>query len=77
MKSILTFIYDGKISVQTENVLEIFGAAKKFKIEELEKQIIDKMGEYMTTNNFIGFYVATKDGNWNEKNFDVLTFMIG
>jgi hypothetical protein len=76
MQSILAFIYEGKISVKPENVVEIFSSTKKFKIEEVEKQIIDRMGEYIIIDNFIGFYVATKNGNWNEKNIDVLTFMI-
>jgi hypothetical protein len=77
IKSILDYIYEVKFSVQPENAVEIFGAAKKFKIEELENHIMENMVRYICFDNFIGFYIATKDDKWKDKTAEVLDFMIG
>jgi hypothetical protein len=76
MKSILDFMYEGRIAVQPKNSVEVFNAAKKFQVKELEDHVMNNMEKYMTVDNFIGFYVATKDGIWKKKKTDVLKFMI-
>jgi hypothetical protein len=76
MKVILDFIYEGKVNVDSANAIKVLNAAKKFKIGGLEKQIMENAKEYLSIENFIGFYVATKDEMWKEKTAEVLEFMI-
>jgi hypothetical protein len=77
MKSILDFIYEGKIFVQPENAVEILNAAKKFEISALQNYIMENMDKLICFDNIVGFYIATKNKMWNVKTDAVLTFIIG
>jgi hypothetical protein len=76
MKSILDFFYEGEAKVASEIAIDVLNAAKKFKINELENHIMENMLKLICFNNFIGFYVATKDDKWKKKTVVVVNFMI-
>jgi hypothetical protein len=38
---------------------------------------MENMVRYICFDNFIGFYIATKDDKWKDKTAEVLDFMIG
>jgi hypothetical protein len=66
MEKVLELFYFGKFKFDAKDVNDLFDLARKFKIPVLKKYLLNHIEE-INIDNFLAFYIASKEENMENK----------
>jgi hypothetical protein len=77
MAKVVSFLYSGTLDGAAEDVPALLKVAGKLKIAVLRNYLMKNAKELMNVQNFLAYYVATKEENCEEVKKEALRFFAG
>jgi hypothetical protein len=77
MDKVMNFLYTGKLTLDPDDVIDVMGCAKRFKIPVLKKYLIQNSEKLININNFLVYYKEANEENLKFLETKVLKFFAG